>query len=382
MQIAFYAPFKPPGTATSEQDRDSARLLMEALSRAGHAVEVVSTFRSFDDEGDAERQLALREEGTSHARLLASEWTRGTRTPRPDMWLTHHVYYKAPDWLGPLAATALQVPYVIAEASHAPKQAGGRWGIGHDATADAIRQADLVLCPTRKDVVNVEPLVLDRERVVRLPPFVDTAPFRRAAGMRAEYRQAIAETYQLDANAPWIVVASKMQTADQIASYQMLATAFAKLGDLPWRLIVIGNGPARADVEAAFNGALSGRACFLGDRTLAETAAIYAAADLFVWPGINETYGTPMYEAQAAGTPVICCTPRGVPDPVEQGLSGMRILPGEAETLAEAMRALLLDTAQRRVMGQAAAHFMNKERSVDAAAARLDKALAKVARSL
>jgi len=381
MQIAFYAPFKPPGAATAEQNRDSARLLMEALARAGHAVEVVSTFRSFDEDGDAERQLALRDEGTSHAQLLATQWTRGTRTPRPDLWLTHHVYYKAPDWLGPLAASALQVPYVIAEASHAPKQAGGRWGIGHDATAEAIRQADLVLCPTRKDVVYVEPLVLSQERVVRLPPFLDTAPFSRAAGMRVEYRRAIAETYKLDSDVPWIVVASKMQTTDQIASYQMLAAAFAKLGDVPWRLLVVGDGRARAEVEAAFNGA-SARACFLGDRTLAETAAIFAAADLFVWPGINETYGTSMYEAQAAGTPVICCTPRGVPDPVEQGISGMRILPGEAETLSQAMRALLLDPTHRRAMGKAAADFMSAERSLDAAAVRLDKALAMVARSL
>ena len=39
----------------------------------------------------------------------------------------------------------LGIPYVVAEASYAPKQAGGRWDLGHRAVAEAIRHAALVL---------------------------------------------------------------------------------------------------------------------------------------------------------------------------------------------------------------------------------------------
>ena len=43
----------------------------------------------------------------------------------PELWFTYHLYHKAPDWLGPRIAGALGIPYVVAEASFAPKQAGG-----------------------------------------------------------------------------------------------------------------------------------------------------------------------------------------------------------------------------------------------------------------
>jgi hypothetical protein len=55
------------------------------------------------------------------------------------------VYYKAPDWLGPRIAKALGIPYVLAEATHAPKRAGGPWAIGHEATEAALRMASRVL---------------------------------------------------------------------------------------------------------------------------------------------------------------------------------------------------------------------------------------------
>jgi len=378
MQIAFYAPLKPPSGATSTDHQDSARFLMDALGRAGHAVELVSTFRSYEEEGDPERQLAQRDEGAALAQLLASQWRSGRRSPRPDMWFTHHVYYKAPDWLGPFVTAELGVPYVIAEASHAPKRAGGRWAIGHDAAADAIRRADLVFCPTRQDVVCVEPLVFNRERVVRLPPFLDPAPFRRAAGMREAYRSAIAETYRLDADVPWIMVASMMQPGDKVASYRALAAALACLGDLPWHLVVAGDGPARNEIETAISAALPGRACFLGKLALAELAPVFAASDLYVWPAINQAYGRAMYEAQAAGIAIVSCALRGVPDSVAEGRTGARVPPRDAEALAQVVRALLLNPSRRVAMGRAAMAFIDAERSVDAAATRLDRALARV----
>ena len=197
MQVAFYAPLKPPSDSPMDH-RDGARFMMEALARAGHRVELISRFRSHDDEGDLDRQAARREQGVELARKLVAQWRIGGRAARPELWFTHHVYYKAPDWLGPLVCEELGVPYVIAEASFAPKRAGGRWAVGHDAAADAIRRADLVLCPTRHDVVCVEPLVFNRERIVRLPPFLDPGPLRGAAGMREAHRKALATTHGLD----------------------------------------------------------------------------------------------------------------------------------------------------------------------------------------
>jgi glycosyltransferase involved in cell wall biosynthesis len=376
VRIAFYAPLKSPTHSTPSGDRRVAELLMEALERAGHRVELASTFRSYDRDGDPTRQAALREEGLALGRRLARRWREGPAASRPELWFTYHVYYKAPDWLGPEASAALGIPYVIAEASYAPKRAGGPWAIGHEATADAVRRAALVLSPTRYDVACLEPLVDARDRIVLLPPFLDATPFRAAAGARAQHRARLAAAYRIDAGMPWIVAAAMMRPGDKLASYRALAAALARLKDLPWRLIVAGDGPVRAEVEAAIDAAAPGRAHFLGELGLVELAAVYAASDLCAWPAVNEAYGMALLEAQASGVPVVACALRGVPDVVEDGRTGLLVPPGDDEAMAQGLRALLTDDARRAALGRAAAAFVRAGRSIGAAAERLEQALA------
>src|SRR5258706_486930 len=189
MRIAFYAPLKSPTHGTPSGDRRVAGLLMDALGRAGHQVELVSTFRSYDAAGDAARQAGLRDQGLALGRRLAGQWRDGAAAARPDLWLTYHTYYKAPDWLGPEASRLLAIPYVIVEASHAGKRAGGPWDIGHRATAEAIGRAALLLCPTRDDARGLLGVAAAPERIVWLPPFLDPTPFQRADAGRARCRR-------------------------------------------------------------------------------------------------------------------------------------------------------------------------------------------------
>ncbi|HTP63667.1 MAG TPA: glycosyltransferase family 4 protein [Burkholderiales bacterium] len=380
MQIAFYAPLRSPDITGNADDRDRARFLMAALMRAGHAVELASSFSSLDENGDPIRQRAKHDEGVALAESLAARWRTGRRANRPEAWLTHHVYYKAPDWLGPLVSAQLGIPYIIAEASHAPRRAGGPWAIGHEAAAEAIRRAELILCETRRDMAGVEPLVFHRERVVRFPQFIDPAPFRAAAASRDAYRDSIAATFGLDPKLPWIVAESPMQPGDRLASYRALIAALETLVDLPWRLILAGEGPVRSEIETACDASLPGRVRFLRTLETAERPPVYAASDLCIWPSINETYGRQMYQAQAAGIPVVSCAPRGMPDSVEEGRTGVRVPPNDADGFARAIRGLLLDPERRAEMGAAAAAFIVEERSLDAAAIRLNKALAKIVR--
>ena len=378
MRIAFYAPLKSPTHGTPSGDRRVAGLLMQALGHAGHEVRLVSEFRAYDGNGDAQRQVLLRGQGTATGRELAAQWHAGPPSARPDLWFTYHVYYKAPDWLGPAASAALGIPYVIAEASYAPKRAGGPWAIGHEAVRDAISRADLVLCPTHDDIACLAPLVAARERIVMLPPFLDALPFRAARDARNVHRARLAAEHGLDASVPWIVVAAMMRPGDKLASYRSLAAVLGRLQDLPWRLIVAGDGPARAEVEAALHRVVAGRTHFLGELSPGELAAVQAAGDLCLWPAVNEAYGMAMLEAQAAGIPVVSCALRGVPDIVEHGRTGLLAPPGDEAALARLARQLLCDAPQREAMGRRAAAFAGIERSIEAAGRRLGAALARV----
>ena len=69
--------------------------------------------------------------------------------------------------------------------------------------------------------------------------------------------------------------------------------------DYPGTKVVVGDGPARAQLEAKFP-----EAHFLGKRTGADLAGCYAGADVFVFPSKTDTFGLVMIEALASGTPV------------------------------------------------------------------------------
>ena len=370
MRIAFYAPLKSPTHGTPSGDRRVAGLYMDALAHAGHRVQVASTFRSYDGDGDAPRQRALRDQGLGLAEQMTADWKAGPADERPELWFTYHLYYKAPDWLGPAVSQGLGIPYVVAEASHAQKRAEGPWAFGHEGSADAIRKAALVLAPTRDDMPGLEQII-EARRIVHLPPFLDTTPYVAAIANRQALREELAEERELDPHVPWIAVVAMMRTGDKLASYRALAGALNRLNDLPWQLVVAGDGVARLEVEALFDN----RARFLGSMRQRRIAQMLAASDLSAWPAVNEAYGMALLEAQAAGVPVVSCRTRGVPDVVLDGRTGILVPFGDEAALARAVRELLVNIERRKALGREAASYVARERSLEAAAAKLGAAL-------
>ncbi len=75
--------------------------------------------------------------------------------------------------------------------------------------------------------------------------------------------------------------------------------------------LVVGDGPARADLEARYPGAH-----FLGVREGAELAQLFASADVFVFPSRTDTFGLVLLESLASGTPVACYPVTGPVDVV------------------------------------------------------------------
>jgi len=84
--------------------------------------------------------------------------------------------------------------------------------------------------------------------------------------------------------------------------------AFLSL-DLPGTKVVVGDGPARADLAQRFPDAV-----FLGTRRGEDLATIYAAADVFVFPSKTDTFGLVLLEALASGAPVAAFPVRGPRD--------------------------------------------------------------------
>ena len=328
------------------------RLLMQALTAAGHDVELASIFRSYDN-GDQRRQARVRDIGRRLAQRLVRHYLARPPGRRPQIWFTYHLYHKAPDWIGPVVSKALGIPYVAAEASHAPKQSGGVWDMGYSETARTIAAADLLIGFNETDNGCLLPLLENPERLVSLKPFIDTGPFAKAAEARDTNRRRLADETGLDPDVPWLVVAAMMRRDQKLQSYRVLAQALDLLTDLPWRLLVVGGGVADGDVRQAF-ASLNDRVTWLGLRPHEDLPGIFAAADVYVWPAIKEAYGMAFLEAQAAALPVVASRSGGVAGVVENEQGGVLVAEGDATAFAGAVCLLLVDDDRRRAMARAA----------------------------
>jgi glycosyltransferase involved in cell wall biosynthesis len=371
MRVAFYAPMKAPDHPVPSGDRRVARLLRQALEAAGHEVRLASRLRSWDDGRDPARQARLRRTGERLAARLIGRWRDAP--DRPQAWVTYHLYHKAPDWLGPAVADALDIPYVVAEASHAGKQRGGRWAEGYEASVDAIRRADAVVQMSSQDEAGLRQVLEDADRLVYLGPFLDTEPYALAAAARDAARRAIFG----DDPGPWLLAVGMMRAGDKDESYRVLAEALARLGHLRWRLAIVGDGALRARVLARFD---PDRLLWLGALPPDDLPRVYAAADLYVWPSINEAYGMALLEAQAAGLPAVAGEVRGVPEILAHARTGLLAPAGDAAGFAEAVAALLLAPERRAAYAAAAAEKAASRHGIARAAAVLDEVLQRVRR--
>ncbi len=80
----------------------------------------------------------------------------------------------------------------------------------------------------------------------------------------------------------------------------------------------------------------------------------YAMADIYVQPSLTEAFGMPVAEAMAAGVPVVGTRVGGIPEIVQDGITGRLVESGDSGALAEAILELLRDENLRRSMATSA----------------------------
>ena len=88
--------------------------------------------------------------------------------------------------------------------------------------------------------------------------------------------------------------------------------------ELPGTKLVVGDGPAREALEAAYPDAI-----FLGTRTGLDLAQIYASSDVFVFPSRTDTFGMVLLEALASGLPIAAYPAPGPLDVVGTSNTGV-----------------------------------------------------------
>jgi glycosyltransferase involved in cell wall biosynthesis len=155
---------------------------------------------------------------------------------------------------------------------------------------------------------------------------------------------------------PETVLVGIVGRIDPLKGHRVLLDALARSAGDVW-LWIVGDvafdryGDYRATLETQAN-ELGGRVKFLGWRD--DLPEVLAALDIVVQPSTEpEAFGRSAAEAQAAGVPVIATRLGGLPEVVEEGVTGLLIPPGDSDALAEAIRSLATDPERRQAMGAA-----------------------------
>jgi D-inositol-3-phosphate glycosyltransferase len=142
----------------------------------------------------------------------------------------------------------------------------------------------------------------------------------------------------------------------RLKGLEVLLRAFAKLGDLPARLVVVGGQPgtshesreiARLQHLATRLG-IDGRTTFVGAVAHERLPLYYAAADATVMPSSYESFGLVAVESLACGTPLVATRVGGLSSIVHDGETGLLVPWRDADLFAERLRQILEDDPLRQ----------------------------------
>lgn len=152
----------------------------------------------------------------------------------------------------------------------------------------------------------------------------------------------------------------------------VLLAALAHLpADVSWQLWLVGDGPARGELEAQARGlGLSARVHFLGFRS--NIADLLSASDIFVLASRAEASPLALMEAMTLGKPAVVTAVGENALLVAGNAAGLLVPPNDAAALTAALRQLMTDDARRAELGlracQAAAAFDDRRMAAETGA--------------
>jgi N-acetyl-alpha-D-glucosaminyl L-malate synthase BshA len=123
---------------------------------------------------------------------------------------------------------------------------------------------------------------------------------------------------------------------------------------VPARFVLLGDGPVRAAVEQqARDAGIAQDVTFLGEQH--DLVPYLSAADVFLLPSAQESFGLAALEAMACEVPVVASRVGGLPEIIEDGVTGFICDPDAIDEMADRTAMLLTDGSRRQQMGRAAA---------------------------
>ncbi len=354
MKIAFYAPFKPLGHKNPSGDLIIAQGLVNFLKQQGHEIKVQSRLRARWIYFKPWLWLVLFKEYIQIAfRLLQDP---------PDLWLTYHSYYKAPDLIGPWICKMMGLKYLIFQGIYSTKQKRRIKTIpGFYLNRAALLQADHIFTNKAPDLKNLKRLISE-SKLSYIKPGILPHQFENDKHLGNENlkRWSIPEC-------PIVLTAAMFRDDVKTKGLIWLIECLGKLKDENKRfhLVIAGSGQMEENLRKIADQHLPEYHTFVGKIERDQMPAFYSAGDVFAFPGIGESLGMVFLEAQSCGLPVIAFDNAGIPEVVENQKTGFLVPLYDGTAFSTKLAQLLSDKTLCRQMGEDAAFFVRKNHSIE-----------------
>jgi glycosyltransferase involved in cell wall biosynthesis len=256
---------------------------------------------------------------------------------KPDLLHVHS--RRGADLYGGLAARRAGVPAVLSRRVDNPeRRILARFRYRHYAAVIAIsaRIRDMLVNDVGVARAQIQ-LVPDAVDTARFHPRDDTDQVRGGLGLPAD-----------------AIVAAVVAQLIPRKGHGVLLDALPALLDQHARLHVLffGQGPLEARLQRRIHRlGLAQRVHLLGFRN--DVDELLPALDLVVHPALREGMGVALLESMASGVAVLASAVGGIPEVIEDGVSGRLVPPGDREALTRVMAELLDNADQRRRLGAA-----------------------------
>ncbi len=310
---------------------------------------VADAVRALEAEGVSVRTVVTRDPRTGALRTLGKYLSLAARSAVAGIVggfdLVHAHYLYPPGACAAVAATLARRPLVLFSHGSDVLLAGWRWPTGA-LTRWAVRKATVVCVPSEAHAAVVRDTFGESVPLEVLPIGVDTAVF--TPGDQVGARAAVRAELRLAVGARLLLFAGALDDNKGLGCLDLLrALATPALGEVS--LVIVGDGPRRAEVEAtARTLGLSSRVTLWPFVERGRLLSLYRAADAVVVPSYRESLGLVALEAQAVGTPVVAARVGGLPEHVVPGVTGELFEPGDMAGLTDALVRVLGDTASYR----------------------------------
>jgi N-acetyl-alpha-D-glucosaminyl L-malate synthase BshA len=221
-----------------------------------------------------------------------------------------------------------------------------------------IERADVVTAVSHSLAAETRDRLGVTKPVEVVPNFVDIS--RCDPQLSNAYRRRLSPD-----GTPLVMHASNFRPVKRIPD---VVEAFRRLLELrPAHLVMVGDGPDRATAERAVRDAgIADRVEFLGNVSPVE--GVLGAADVFLLPSEQESFGLAALEAMACGVPVVVSGAGGLPELVEEGRGGYVLPVGDTAGMARRIADLLdnpVEHQRQRTLARERASLFAMDRVVD-----------------